>query len=89
MRQNSLRGSLRSRSRASAFGSEHGCSRSSLLGETATNLRKIFDYATSQPVVLLLDEFDAIARLRDDQTLNGELRLVVNSLLIQIDKFRG
>ena len=50
---------------------------------------KIFDYATSQPVVLLLDEFDAIARLRDDQTLNGELRLVVNSLLIQIDKFRG
>lgn len=62
---------------------------SSLLGETATNLRKIFDYATSQPVVLLLDEFDAIARLRDDETLNGELRRVVNSLLMQIDKFRG
>jgi SpoVK/Ycf46/Vps4 family AAA+-type ATPase len=62
---------------------------SSLLGETATNLRRIFDYATSQPVVLLLDEFDAIARLRDDETLNGELRRVVNTLLIQIDKFRG
>jgi SpoVK/Ycf46/Vps4 family AAA+-type ATPase len=62
---------------------------SSLLGETATNLRKIFDYATMQPVVLLLDEFDAIARLRDDETLNGELRRVVNSLLMQIDKFRG
>jgi SpoVK/Ycf46/Vps4 family AAA+-type ATPase len=60
---------------------------SSLLGETATNLRKIFDYATAQPVVLLLDEFDAIARLRDDVTLNGELRRVVNTLLIQIDKF--
>jgi SpoVK/Ycf46/Vps4 family AAA+-type ATPase len=62
---------------------------SSLLGETATNLRKIFDFANAQPVVLLLDEFDAIARLRDDETLNGELRRVVNSLLMLIDKFRG
>ncbi|WP_158792128.1 AAA family ATPase [Granulicella sp. L60] len=62
---------------------------SSLLGETATNLRKIFDYAAAQPVVLLLDEFDAIARLRDDETLNGELRRVVNSLLTLIEKFRG
>ena len=40
-------------------------------------------------VVLLLDEFDAIARLRDDETLNGELRRVVNSLLTLIEKFRG
>lgn len=62
---------------------------SSLLGETASNLRKIFDYAAAQPVVLLLDEFDAIARLRDDETLNGELRRVVNSLLTLIEKFRG
>jgi SpoVK/Ycf46/Vps4 family AAA+-type ATPase len=62
---------------------------SSLLGETASNLRKIFDYAAAQPVVLLLDEFDAIARLRDDETLNGELRRVVNSLLLLIEKFRG
>jgi SpoVK/Ycf46/Vps4 family AAA+-type ATPase len=62
---------------------------SSLLGETASNLRKIFDFAAVQPVVLLLDEFDAIARLRDDDTLNGELRRVVNSLLMLIDKFRG
>jgi SpoVK/Ycf46/Vps4 family AAA+-type ATPase len=62
---------------------------SSLLGETASNLRKVFDYAAMQPVVLLLDEFDAIARLRDDDTLNGELRRVVNSLLTLIEKFRG
>jgi len=39
---------------------------SSLLGETATNLRRIFDFAAAQPVVLLLDEFDAIARPRDE-----------------------
>jgi AAA+ superfamily predicted ATPase len=62
---------------------------SSLLGETASNLRRIFDFAATQPVVLLLDEFDAIARLRDDDTLNGELRRVVNSLLMLIEKFRG
>jgi SpoVK/Ycf46/Vps4 family AAA+-type ATPase len=62
---------------------------SSLLGETASNLRKIFDYSSVNPCVLLLDEFDAIARLRDDETLNGELRRVVNSLLILIEKFRG
>ena len=62
---------------------------SSLLGETASNLRKIFDYAAARPVVLLLDEFDAIARLREDDTLNGELRRVVNSLLTLIEKFRG
>jgi SpoVK/Ycf46/Vps4 family AAA+-type ATPase len=62
---------------------------SSLLGETASNLRKIFDFAATQPVVLLLDEFDAIARLRDDETLNGELRRVVNSLLMLIEQFRG
>jgi SpoVK/Ycf46/Vps4 family AAA+-type ATPase len=52
---------------------------SSLLGETASNLRKIFDFAAAQPVVLLLDEFDAIARLRR----------VVNSLLMLIEQFRG
>lgn len=62
---------------------------SSLLGETASNLRKIFDYASARPVVLLLNEFDAIARLREDETLNGELRRVVNSLLTLIEKFKG
>jgi SpoVK/Ycf46/Vps4 family AAA+-type ATPase len=62
---------------------------SSLLGETGSNLRKIFDYAAARPVVLLLDEFDAIARLREDDTLNGELRRVVNSLLTLIEQFKG
>lgn len=62
---------------------------SSFLGETASNLRKVFDYASSRPVVLLLDEFDAIARLRDDDTQHGELKRVVNSLLQLIDRFAG
>jgi SpoVK/Ycf46/Vps4 family AAA+-type ATPase len=38
---------------------------SSLLGETATNLKKIFDFAAAQPVVLLLDEYREVARRRD------------------------
>ncbi|MFX4891449.1 ATP-binding protein, partial [Acinetobacter baumannii] len=35
---------------------------SSYLGETATNVRKIFEFARKQPCVLFLDEFDALAR---------------------------
>jgi SpoVK/Ycf46/Vps4 family AAA+-type ATPase len=62
---------------------------SSFLGETASNLRKVFDYAADRPVVLLLDEFDAIARLRDDEGQHGELKRVVNSLLQLIDRFAG
>jgi SpoVK/Ycf46/Vps4 family AAA+-type ATPase len=59
---------------------------SSYLGETATNLRKIFDFARKQPCVLFLDEFDALARSRDDTSEHNELRRVVNSLLIFIDR---
>ena len=40
---------------------------SSLLGNTAKNLRRVFDFANRQPCVLFLDEFDAIAKARDDQ----------------------
>lgn len=58
---------------------------SSLLGNTAKNLRRVFDFASRQPCVLFLDEFDAIAKARDDQHELGELKRVVNSLLQNID----
>ena len=58
---------------------------SSLLGSTAKNIRKIFDYAGSIPCILFLDEFDAIAKARDDQHELGELKRVINSLLQNID----
>ncbi len=58
---------------------------SSLLGSTAKNLRRIFDYARSVPCILFLDEFDAIAKARDDQHELGELKRVINSLLQNID----
>lgn len=60
---------------------------SSLLGATAKNIHKIFEYAKRQPCVLFLDEFDAIAKARDDQHELGELKRVVNSLLQNIDDY--
>jgi SpoVK/Ycf46/Vps4 family AAA+-type ATPase len=62
---------------------------SSYLGETASNLRKLFDYANSGPYVLLLDEFDSLGKLRDDPTDHGELRRVVNAVLQLIDAYSG
>lgn len=61
---------------------------SSYLGETATNIRKIFEFARRQPCVLFLDEFDALARSRDDGAEHSELRRVVNSLLLFIDQIQ-
>lgn len=60
---------------------------SSLLGNTAKNIYKIFEFAKKQPCVLFLDEFDAIAKARDDQHELGELKRVVNSLLQNIDEY--
>jgi SpoVK/Ycf46/Vps4 family AAA+-type ATPase len=62
---------------------------SSFLGETASNLAKIFAAVERQPCVLFLDEFDAIARTRESDLEHNELRRVVNSLLLLIDKFQG
>jgi SpoVK/Ycf46/Vps4 family AAA+-type ATPase len=59
---------------------------SSYLGETAGNVRKIFEFARKQPCVLFFDEFDALARARDDSAEHNELRRVVNSLLLFIDR---
>ena len=60
---------------------------SSLLGNTAKNIRKIFEFADNKPCILFLDEFDAIAKARDDQYELGELKRVINSLLQNIDRF--
>lgn len=62
---------------------------SSYLGETATNIRKVFDYAKSDSYVLFFDEFDAIARSRDDVTEHGEIKRVVNAFLQQLDNFKS
>lgn len=62
---------------------------SSYLGETASNLRSLFDFAASSPSIVLLDEFDSLGKLRDDPSDHGELRRVVNAVLQMIDKYDG
>ncbi|MBF4575184.1 ATP-binding protein [Frondihabitans sp. VKM Ac-2883] len=62
---------------------------SSYLGETAANLARLFEYASSGAFVLFLDEFDSIGKLRDDPSDHGELRRVVNAVLQQIDNYSG
>lgn len=58
---------------------------SSYLGTTSKNIRLLFDFVTRTPCVLFLDEFDAIAKARDDKNELGELKRVVNTLLQNID----
>ena len=58
---------------------------SSFLGRTGNNVRQVLDYAKSTPCVLLLDEFDAIAKRRDDSGEIGELKRLVTVLLQEID----
>ncbi|MBC8350610.1 MAG: ATP-binding protein [Planctomycetes bacterium] len=58
---------------------------SSYLGRTGNNLRNVLDYARQMPCVLLLDEFDAIAKRRDDSVEVGELKRLVTVLLQEID----
>ena len=62
---------------------------SSLLGETAANLRRVFDYAQRGQWVMFFDEFDAIGRSRDDPTEHSEIKRVVNSYLQIVDNFSG
>lgn len=59
------------------------------LGETASNVRKIFQYAKESPCVLFLDEFDAIARTRENNDEVKEMARVVNTLLQCLDEFEG
>lgn len=62
---------------------------SSYLGETAANLRKVFDFIDANPVVALFDEFDALGKERSDQAEHGELKRVVNAVLQMLDGYQG
>ncbi len=62
---------------------------SSFLGRTGNNVRHVLDYAKSADCLLLLDEFDAIAKRRDDVTEVGELKRLVTVLLQEIDDWSG
>lgn len=60
---------------------------SSYLGKTGNNVRTVLNYAQQFPCVLLLDEFDAIAKRRDDDRDVGELKRLVTVLLQTIDEW--
>jgi SpoVK/Ycf46/Vps4 family AAA+-type ATPase len=62
---------------------------SSFFGETASNLRKVFEHAQRTPSVLLLDECDYIAKSRAARQDIGEVARIVNTLLQLLDEFRG
>ena len=62
---------------------------SSFLGETASNIRKIFEFANASSGVMLFDEFDALGKEREDALEHGELRRVVNAILQMLDDYRG
>ena len=58
----------------------------SFLGETASRLKRVFDYARTTPCVLFFDEFDAVGKERGDLHETGEIKRVVTSLLMQVDE---
>ena len=62
---------------------------SSFLGETAANLRRVFDFVSASPMVALFDEFDALGKEREDASEHGELRRVVNAVLQMLDAYDG
>lgn len=62
---------------------------SSFLGESATNLRSIFDATQEQPCVLLLDECDFIAKSRTYGQDVGEMFRLVNMLLSLLEEYQA
>lgn len=57
----------------------------SYLGETASRLSKLFEYAKTRECVLFFDEFETLGKERGDTHETGEIKRVVSSLLMQID----
>lgn len=62
---------------------------SSFLGGTAANLRKVFQFAAKSPMVMLLEEFDALGKEREDASEHGEIRRVINGVMQMLDAYKG
>ncbi|WP_296620959.1 AAA family ATPase [Marivirga sp.] len=63
---------------------------SSYLGESASNLQKLFESIEDYPCVLLLDEFDIIGKQRDTSSNDvGEIHRIVNILLGLLEEYDG
>lgn len=62
---------------------------SSLLGKTGNNIKSAMRYAREMPCVLLIDEIDAIAKMRDDSSDVGETKRLVTVILQELDQWQG
>lgn len=62
---------------------------SSYLGESASNLKKLFEALNSYSCVLLLDEFDFIAKARSSGNDVGEMHRLVNILLNLLEEYQA
>jgi SpoVK/Ycf46/Vps4 family AAA+-type ATPase len=62
---------------------------SSYLGESASNLKNLFEAVKKTPCVLLLDEFDFIAKTRSSGHDVGEMYRVVNVLLNLLEDYEA
>lgn len=62
---------------------------SSLFGESASNLRRVFEMAAERPCLLFLDECDFIARSRRATNDVGEIPRIVNTLLQLMEDYEG
>lgn len=60
---------------------------SSLLGQTGNNLRAALDFAKRSRCVLLLDEIDAVAKRRGDDSDVGELKRLVTVMLQEVESW--
>ena len=58
----------------------------SFLGETSNRLRRLIEFATLHPCVLFFDEFEAVGKERNDVQETGEIKRVVSTLLVQMDR---
>lgn len=57
------------------------------LGASAHNLAEAFDTAAATEGVLFIDEFDAVSSARSDTRDVGEMRRLVNVLLMRLDRW--
>lgn len=62
---------------------------SSFLGETASNLTRLFDGIKNYPCVLLLDEFDIVGKTRSNSQDIGEMHRIVNILLTLLEDYKS
>ncbi|MEQ8303126.1 MAG: ATP-binding protein [Cyclobacteriaceae bacterium] len=62
---------------------------SSFLGETASNLTRLFEGLEGYPCVLLFDEFDIVGKTRSGSQDVGEMHRVVNILLTLLEDYNS